>query len=136
MREPFTTYTYDAANRLLVSSSPGHPVSYTWDERGNLTHDGTFTYTYSAAGRMVRAESIHKTIIYTYTADGLRVAQAVIGFGEPAGDVTTYAWDWASGLPEMLSDGASLYLVGHDTLGRFAEGAGWAYHLPDALGSA
>ena len=48
--------------------------------------------------------------------------------------MTTYAWDWASGLPEMLSDGASLYLVGHDTLGRFADGE-WAYHLPDALGS-
>jgi YD repeat-containing protein len=46
-----TTYTYDAANRLLVSSSPGHLVSYAWDERGNLTHDGTFTCTFNAAGR-------------------------------------------------------------------------------------
>jgi len=34
----------------------------------------------------------------------------------------------------MLSEGASLYLVGHDTLGRW-DSSTWAYHLPDALGS-
>jgi len=123
-----TTYTYDAANRLLVSHSPGHLVTYAWDARGNLTNDGVFTYTYNATGRMVRAESITATIVYTYNASGLRVAQAVDG------DETTFAWDWATGVPEMLRDGESLYLVGHETVGRW-EGGGWAYHLPDALGS-
>ncbi|MDY7078649.1 MAG: RHS repeat-associated core domain-containing protein, partial [Chloroflexota bacterium] len=98
------------------------------DDRGNLVSDGTFTYAYNGAGRMVRAESVTVTLVYTYSAAGLRVAQSVDG------DVTTFAWDWASGLPEMLSDGASVYLVGHDTLGRW-DGATWAYHLPDALGS-
>jgi RHS repeat-associated protein len=77
---------------------------------------------------MVRAESVTATLVYTYTASGLRVAQSVDG------DVTTFAWDWASGVPEMLRDGENLYLVGHDTLGRFADGE-WAYYLPDALGS-
>lgn len=48
--------------------------------------------------------------------------------------MTTLAWDWASGIPEMLSDGDNLYLVGHDTLARW-DGSEWAYHLPDALGS-
>lgn len=134
-----TTYTYDAANRLTRVGD----TTYTWDERGNLTHDGTFTYTFNAAGRMVRAENVTTTLLYTYTsaglsagtADGLRAAQSVDG------DVTTYAWDWASGLPEMLSDGASLYLVGQDTLGRFADGEpglsgveGWLYYLSDAEG--
>jgi RHS repeat-associated protein len=56
------------------------------------------------------------------------------------GDVITFAWDWASGVPEMLSDGQAmgssitLYLVGHETLGRW-DGADWTYYLPDALGS-
>jgi RHS repeat-associated protein len=77
---------------------------------------------------MVRAESVTVTLVYTYNAQGLRVTQAVDG------DVTTFAWDWASGLPEMLSDGDNLYLVGHETLGTW-DGATWAYHLPDALGS-
>jgi len=54
--------------------------------------------------------------------------------------VTTFAWDWASGIPEMLSEGQAmgssiaLYLVGHETLGSW-DGADWAYYLPDALGS-
>jgi len=91
--------------------------------------DGTFTYTYSAAGRLVRAQSVSVTLVYTYTADGLRVAQSVDG------DVTEFAWDWATGIPEMLSDGEDLYLVGHDTLGRW-DGAAWVYYLSDALGSA
>ena len=130
--EGTTTYQYDAANRLTSVNG----VTYTWDARGNLTNDGTFTYIYNSAGRMVRAESITSTLVYTYSADGLRVAQSVDG------DVTTFAWDWASGIPEMLAQSPNpqspnpqfLYLVGHETLGRW-DGATWAYHLPDALGS-
>jgi RHS repeat-associated protein len=76
----------------------------------------------------VRAESITQTIIYTYTSGGLRVGQNVDGVE------TTFVWDWASGLPEMLSEGGNLYLVGHETLGQW-DGDEWAYYLPDALGS-
>jgi hypothetical protein len=125
-----TTYTYDAANRLTSVGG----VSYTWDERGNLTSDGTFTYTYNAARRLVRAEGVMLTLVYTYNANGLRVSQSVDG------EQTTFAWDWASGVPELLVTTEStnpeptLYVVGHETLGRW-DGATWAYHLPDALGS-
>jgi RHS repeat-associated protein len=121
---------YDAANRLPSVGG----VSYTWDERGNLTSDGTFTYTYNGAGRMVRVEGVTLTLVYTYNANGLRVAQSVDG------DVITFTWDWASGVPELLVTTEStnpdpmLYLVGHETLGRW-DGSEWAYHLPDALGS-
>ena len=94
-------------------------MPYTWDDRGNLVSDGTFTYTYNSAGRMARAQSLTATLAYTYNAVGLRVAQSVDG------DETTFAWDWASGLPEMLSEGDNLYLMGHDTLGRW-DGAGRA----------
>ena len=34
----------------------------------------------------------------------------------------------------MLSNGDTLYLVGHETLGQFVGGE-WSYHLSDALGS-
>jgi len=67
------------------------------------------------------------TLVYTYNHSGLRVAQSVDG------GAITFAWDWASGLPELLSDGDALYLVGHETLGQFADGA-WTYYLPDAEG--
>ena len=82
----------------------------------------------------MRAQSITATIVYTYTADGLRVAQAV------AGTLTTYAWDWASSVPELLqtcnlqSAICNLYLIGHETLGWW-DGTTWAYILPDGLGS-
>ena len=45
-----------------------------------------------------------------------------------------YTWDWATQVPELLSDGDARYLVGHDTLG-WTDGAAWTYALPDALGS-
>jgi hypothetical protein len=73
-------------------------------------------------------------LVYTYNAVGLRVAQSLDS------DVTEFAQDWVAGLPEMLVTTEStnpdprLYLVGHETLGRW-DGATWAYHLPDALGS-
>jgi RHS repeat-associated protein len=112
-------------------------VAYTWDDRGNLTGDGTFTYTYNAAGRLVQAQSVTSTLVYTYTAGGLRVGQS----DSSVPSVDTYAWDWASGLPEMLSEGGlamgepiALYLVGHETLGQW-DGASWTYYLPDGLGS-
>jgi RHS repeat-associated protein len=77
---------------------------------------------------MVRAESITATVRYTYTVDGLRIAQNVDG------NVTAFVWDWATGIPEMLSDGDNRYLVGHDTLG-WEDAGGWTYAVPDALGS-
>jgi YD repeat-containing protein len=68
-----TTYTYDAAN---PSTSVGD-VSCTWDDRGNLVSDGTFTYTHNAAGRMMQVEAVTLTLAYTYNAQGPRVAQSV-----------------------------------------------------------
>ena len=77
---------------------------------------------------MVRAQSITATLVYTYNHSGLRVAQSVDG------NPTSFSWDWATGIPEMLSAGDALYLVGHETLGQYV-GSAWTYYLPDALGS-
>jgi len=116
-----TTYTYDAANRLTAAGD----VAYTWDARGNLVNDGTFTYTYDAAGRLVGAQSITSTLVYTYNGDGLRVSRSANG------TASTYAWDVADPLPQMLSEGASLYVPG---VGWW-DGAAWTYILSDGLGS-
>jgi RHS repeat-associated protein len=126
------SYTYESANRL--TSADG--VAYTWDARGNLTGDGTFTYEYNGAGRMVRAESVTATVAYTYTAAGscpggscvLRAVQSADGA------TASFTWDWASTIPEAACHDDTLYLVGHETLGHW-DGARWAYYMPDALGS-
>jgi RHS repeat-associated protein len=125
-----TTYTYDAANRLLVSASPGHSVTYTWDDRGNLTNDGVFTYAYNSAGRLGRAQSITATIAYTYTADGLRVGQSVNG------DEMTFTWDPAAGLAVVIRDTTTVYLYTPDgaLLAERRDGQ-WTYPLRDTLGS-
>ena len=126
--------SWELANRLLISSSPQRLIPYTWDARGNLIGDGTFTYATNAAGRLVRAQSLTATVVYTYTADSLRVEQ------DANGTLTTYAWDWASAVPELLqtcnlqSAICNLYLIGHDTLGWW-DGGAWAYILADGLGS-
>ncbi len=119
------SYTYDAANRLILADGQ----TYTWDDRGNLLSNGIFTYTYDGAGRMVKAQSITATTIYTYNADGLRMALNTNGV------VTSFVWDTAQPLAQVLStsDGKrDIY-----GLGRLAEwqDAAWAYPLADALGS-
>jgi len=128
--QPTTThYAYDSANRLTSIQLPDSSIQgYTWDNRGNLLADGTFIYTYSAAGRMVQAQNLTATLVYTYNADGLRVAQTVDG------ETNVFTWDWVTGVPELLSDGESLYLISYDTLG-WQNGDDWTFVLPDALGS-
>jgi len=117
----------DAANRL--TSVGGE--TYTWDNRGNLTHDGTFTTTYDAVGRLVGAQSITNTLVYTYNGDGVRVAMAVDG-------VETHWAQDTVGLAQVLvetSDGAeTVYLYGHARLAQ-VEGAAAEWFLSDALGS-
>ncbi len=115
-------YQYDAANRLTTVDG----VPYTWDNRGNLRSNGVFTYTYNAAGQMVKAQSITATLVYTYSGDGLLVARAANG------NVTRYTWDLAAGLPQMVSDGTTLYVPG---VGEWSAAQGWAYYLADGLGS-
>ena len=107
-------------------------VSYTWDDRGNLTHDGTFTYTYSAAGRLVGAESVTHTLVYTYNGDGVRVGMY------DSLDVYTFTQDLASALPSVLVEtiggGSILYLYGAGRLAEKQDGNG-EWFLGDALGS-
>jgi RHS repeat-associated protein len=90
---------------------------------------GTRTHTNDAAGRMVAAEGMTQTLAYTYTADGLRVAE------NADGEATTFVWDLASPLAQVLatSDGAR-YVHGLDLVAEGRSGA-WAYPLGDALGS-
>ena len=117
-------YVYDDADRL--TSVDGVP--YAWDNRGNLLNDVTFAYAYNGAGRMVQAQSVTGTLVYTYNADGLRVAQSMDG------EVTTFTWDLAAPLAQVLatSDGA-VYLHGLDLIAEQRDR--WQYPLGDALGS-
>jgi RHS repeat-associated protein len=70
---------------------------------------------------MTRAQSVTATQVYTYNGDGLLMNR----------NAARYVWDQASDLPQMLSDGSTLYVPG---VGQW-NGNSWAYELTDGLGS-
>ncbi len=78
---------------------------------------------------MVRAAAVGVTQVYTYNGDGLLVAQATNGAE------TSFAWDQAAALPQMLATSGGMRNV--YGLGRLAmrQGGAWYYPQADALGS-
>ena len=97
---------------------------------GNLLADHTGTeYNYDAANRLIEVAQGGNTYTFAYNGLGDRLQQTV-----NEAEVTNYTLDLAAGLTQVLDDGTNSYLYG---LGRIGEDspAGWAYHLPDALGS-
>jgi hypothetical protein len=74
----------------------------------------------------VQAQNLTATLVYTYNADGLRVARSQSVASVES--VDTFTWDWATSVPELLSDGDSLYLIGYDTLG-WQTGTDWTFVL-------
>ena len=119
-----TAYTYDSANRLLTVGG----VPYTWSDNGNLLGDGTYTYAYDHADRLISATWGTRTHTLAYNGLGDRMRQTVDGAP------TNYSLDLAAGLTQVLSAGGTAYLYGNGRIGEEQPG-GWAYHLPDALGS-
>lgn len=117
-----TASAYDAANRLTNAGA----VSLSWDNNGNLLNDGVYAYTYNYANQLTDMNRSGEAYNFQYDGLGNRYQQT-------ANNVTTqYTLDIASGLTQVLSDGANTYLGG---LG-FTNTSGMQYYLSDALGSA
>ncbi len=144
------TYTYDAANRPVLSAVEGltevDGVGYTWDNDGNLLDDGVRSYSYDAANRLVAVISGTLTTTYTYDGDGHRLAKAqdgvtttyVVAVLPALRSTAALAVSPAEGglsqvLVEMTGGESILYLYGHDLLAE--EGDAWQWHLGDGLGS-
>jgi len=118
-----TIYAYDAANRM--TSVNGAPFS--WDANGNLLSDGVNTYAYDHANRLIGLTQGGSTYAFAYNGLGNRLQQTVDAV------TTNYTVDLNAGLTQVLTDGTNAYLYGVSRIGQ--QGADWAYHLPDALGS-
>jgi RHS repeat-associated protein len=122
--EIITTYSYDAANRLIAVNG----LNYTWDANGNLLNDGTNTYTYNAANRLVQVSNAQNAIQNVYDGAGNRYQQILDA------QTTTYTLDLAGDLSQVLADGSATYYYGIE---RFAQASGGntEYMLGDQLGS-
>ncbi len=67
---------------------------------------------------------------YAYNGDGLRASRAL------GGTTTSYRWDAAAGLSQVLQDSASnTYVYGLDLVSRTDSGGSQEYYLTDGLGS-
>ena len=119
--EVVNTYAYDDANRLTTVNG----MSYTWDANGNLLADGTSIYSYDHANRLVGVTQGSDVYGFAYLVTGDRIGQTANGV------TMTYPLDLNTGLTQVLSDGANIYLYGN---GRIAQmnGVDPAYFLGDA----
>ncbi len=71
-----TTYAVNNLNQLTGVNS----TSFTFDDRGNLTYDGTFYKTYDAENRLIKDSSSPSTVItYGYDAINRRVTKTING---------------------------------------------------------
>ncbi len=71
-----TTYTVNNLNQLTGVNS----TSFTFDDRGNITYDGTFYKTYDAENRLKKDSASPASVIaYAYDAIGRRVIKTING---------------------------------------------------------
>ncbi|MBY3328764.1 RHS repeat-associated core domain-containing protein [Rhizobium laguerreae] len=130
------SYTSNVLNQYTAVSG----VTHTYDARGNLTSDGTWTYSYNTENQLITATGSGQTLTYIYDAIGRRqLKQVTIGS-------TTTTTGWLSvGEQEMAEySGIGTIFVNR----RFVYGAGLdepvasfdsvnvpTFQFSDALGS-
>jgi YD repeat-containing protein len=120
-----TNYTYNASDRLTAVGA----TSYTYDNNGNLTARGSDSFAWDAADRMTSATVGGTATTFGQNGSYLRESLTT------GGNTTTFTWDIANRIPQVLDDGTFKYVYG---LGRIAEvgpGTTTHYYLPDGLGS-
>jgi len=124
-----TTYTYDAADRLLSAAD----TTFTWDNNGNMLSKGSITYTYDYANRLVRVISGTTAVQFTYDGDGKRSSKTVNGAA------TRYLYDVNTLLPVVLSESANgndtLYTYGAELIAMTDPTGAQTYYHYDGLGS-
>ncbi|MCW5877585.1 MAG: hypothetical protein KIS80_01800 [Anaerolineales bacterium] len=117
-------YLYDDANRLMEVNQ----VAYSWDDNGNLLDDGVNQYSYDVANRLIGFDDGETEYGFAYNGLGERMQQTVDS------ETTTYTLDLNRGLTQVLNDGTSAYVYGHELLSLQTDTLE-QYPLRDALGS-
>lgn len=125
-----TTSAYDDADRVTSITPPGggSPISYTYDNAGQLTNRGSDTFAWNAAGRLSSATVGGTTTTATYDGTGLRQSRTT------GGTTTSYVWDVARKTPQILDDGTAQYVYGMGRVERVTASA-THYYLTDGSGS-
>jgi RHS repeat-associated protein len=135
------TYTYDNAGQLTSDGT----TTYTYDAAGNMTAAGTDSFTWDWNSRMTSATVGGTTESFAYDGNDVRVSTTL------GGTTTSYVWDRpANGsprtgcscdrengapLPLLVSDGTKQYLHADGLLAEVDAANAATYPLSDVLGS-
>ena len=134
-----TNRTYDPANELtgLVEQqgvTTTRTLTYTYNLNGGRTTQASspgtpLTYTFDLAGRMSGFSNGASPYTYSYNGDGLRMVKN-------GGSPEYYAWDLSGNLPDLLQDGTASYIYGPNGMPiEEVTGASAYYYHTDQLGS-
>jgi RHS repeat-associated protein len=116
-----TTFSHDDAGQLTSDGTD----SYYYDDNGNLTDAGDDEFTWDHRNLMMSATVDSTTTDYTYDGDGVRVSK----------ETTDYLYDRVSGLPLLVDDETNAYLHAGGVLATIDGSDDPLYLLNDALGS-
>ena len=122
-------YASNALNQYIVAGG----ATLTYDTRGNLIGDGSWTYGYDVENHLVSASKSGIAATYAYDALGRRGAKTVNGvttFYASVGDQEIAEYDGSGTLTRRY-----VYGPGLDEPLAMMTTAGASYHLTDALGS-
>jgi RHS repeat-associated protein len=119
--------TYDAANQIATWAS----TSFTYDDNGNLTNDGTKTYAWNARNQLT---GLSGSVSASFQYDGLgrRRAKTVSGTG------TGFLYDRVNVVQELTGGSPSANILAGLSVDEWlvrTDSAGSRYFLADALGS-
>ncbi|KXK49468.1 MAG: YD repeat-containing protein [Chloroflexi bacterium OLB13] len=139
-------YGYDLAGNRTSAALNGTPTSYAYNNRNQLTSDGTSTFSYDKNGNRISDGTLstvwdragrmlsHDGHSYAYDGEGRRIAQTA------GGSTTRYVLDVQRGLPAVIGAkaGSNVTHYMHGPLGMFAQrnpDSSWDWMLHDGLGS-
>ena len=135
---PATSKTYASNILNQYSAISGTPLTY--DGRGNLTGDGSWTYQYDISNRLVYAESTGIQINYAYDAQDRRLWKHVTTGGVTTSHAYLSVGDQEmveySGVGTAYPNKRFIYGSGLDEpVASLEMGRGWVYHFSDGQGS-
>ncbi|MBK9121511.1 MAG: RHS repeat-associated core domain-containing protein [Chloroflexi bacterium] len=139
-------YAYDLAGNRTSAALNGTPTNYSYNNRNQLTSDGTHTFGYDKNGNRISDGTLstiwdragrmlsHDGHGYAYDGEGRRIAQTA------GGSTTRYVLDVQRGLPAVIGakTGSDVTHYMHGPLGMFAQrnpDSSWDWMLHDGLGS-
>jgi RHS repeat-associated protein len=129
-----TDYSGNTRTNTYQITQSGSTITYTYDQNGNLTGDGTRTFDWDAENRLLDVKQ-GSTTLASFVYDGLGRRAQKIG----SGITHTYVYDGANIIEERLSNGQTYDYVqgpGIDRPLAMKDQAGVVtYYLADHLGS-